>query len=864
MTYQEFLESKAVAAPERGFAGVANLNPSLKPHARDIAAWMIRGGNRACFASFGLHKTSIQLQVCESLLDAQVGPSALVVCPLGVRREFKREQIARGFKRAPVYVRTNEEYETGFAEGHRLFLTNYERVRDGQLDPNLFAVCTLDESAVLRSYGSKTFQTFLPLFDRVPYKFVATATPSPNRFKELIHYAGFLGVMDTGQALTRFFKRDSQTAGNLTIHPHKEREFWLWVSTWATFITKPSDLGYSDDEYILPPLDIHRHRLPVDHATAGYDSWGQGKLLRNAATSLGDAAREKRESLSARVQRAKEIIDGAGPERVWIIWCELEDERRAITKALPGVECIWGSQDIDTREAIVERFAEGRLRLFGTKPSLSGSGSNFQEFCYSNIFLGLGYKFADFIQSIHRTQRFGQQHVVEVHLIYTESEDPVYETLMAKWRQHDALHTTMANIIHEFGLNQGKATEEMRRSIGIARQEAKGDLYTTVNNDNVIELQNVASSSIDLIVTSWPFSTHYEYVESYNDYGHNDGDKGFFEQMEFLTPELMRVLAPGRLYCVHAKDRIVYGSVSGDGMYTVNPFSDKCVAHLIRQGFRYCGRITVVTDVVRENNQTYRLGWTENSKDGTKMGVGSPEYVLLFRKLPTDQANSYADVPVVKAKEDYSRARWQFDAHSLWRSNGNRFLRPEEIAEMPMDQLRKLWHQYSASRVYDFGEHVQIAEEMEKRGILPASFMALDPPNTGSPWVWDDVTRMRTLNTEQGRKGWEQHVCPLQLDIIERLIERYSNPGELVLDPFSGLGSVPYAAILKGRRGYGIELNTSYWKDSCAYCRGAEQQVTMPTLFDMDGLEPHRMTDSELTILGAQDECKEMALKPKG
>jgi hypothetical protein len=207
-SYREFLESKSVIAVERGYDGPVTLNPDLKPHARDIAAWMIRGGARACFASFGLHKTSIQLQVCESLLDVFPGNCALIVCPLGVRREFRKEAVARGFQRRPVYVATNEEFERLCAEGHELFLTNYERVRDGALDPNRFLICSLDEAAVLRSFGSKTYQTFLPLFDKVKFKFVATATPSPNRYKELIHYAGFLGVMDTGQALTRFFKRD--------------------------------------------------------------------------------------------------------------------------------------------------------------------------------------------------------------------------------------------------------------------------------------------------------------------------------------------------------------------------------------------------------------------------------------------------------------------------------------------------------------------------------------------------------------------------------------------------------------------------------------------------------------------------------
>ena len=302
---------------------------------------------------------------------------------------------------------------------------------------------------------------------------------------------------------------------------------------------------------------------------------------------------------------------------------------------------------------------------------------------------------------------------------------------------------------------------------------------------------------------------------------------------QFLTPQVIRCLKPGRMYCVHTKDRIRYGSVTGLGMYSVNRFSDKCADHLESQGLICCGRITVVTDVVRENNQTYRLGWSENAKDGTKMGVGSPEYILLFRKLPTDRSDSYADAPVAKSKEDYTRARWQFDAHAFWRSSGDRFLSPEECAEIPMDALRKAWLKYSRSKVYDFGEHVRIAAELEKRGILPSSFMALEVANPGAPNVWDDVTRMRTLNSEQARKGWEQHVCPLQLDIVERLIERYSNPGETVLDMFGGIGTVCYKSVLMGRRGYSIELNGQYHRDAVAYARSAEQKILTPTLFDV-------------------------------
>ena len=253
--------------------------------------------------------------------------------------------------------------------------------------------------------------------------------------------------------------------------------------------------------------------------------------------------------------------------------------------------------------------------------------------------------------------------------------------------------------------------------------------------------------------------------------------------------------------------------------------------HGRKHGFDYMGLITIVTDVVRENNQTYRLGWSEQCKDGTKMGVGSPEYVVLFRKPQTDRSRGYADVPVAKSKDQYTRAQWQVDAHAFWRSSGNRQITAEELSALGPDKLAKLFTDYTLQQVYDYEFHVRIGKELEARGALPSTFMSL-APGSHHPDVWHDVTRMLTLNSEQSRRAVEKHVCPLQFDIVDRLIERYSNPGETVYDPFCGLGTVPYRAILKGRRGGGSELNPAYFMDQVHYLRAAERQVAMPSLFD--------------------------------
>ncbi len=831
--YHSFLQSKIVKAPVSGLdVKTADIHPALFPHQRDIAAWALRGGLRAVFAQFGLGKTLIQLEIARQVLNHESG-RFLIVCPLSVVQEFQSDAKILDLP-APAYVRTRDEvqeYESG------ILLTNYERVRDGDIDPLDFVGVSLDEASVLRGYGTKTYQTFLPKFADVRYKFVATATPSPNRFKELIHYAGFLGVMDTANALTRFFQRNSTKAGDLTLYPHKEREFWFWVSSWAVFLHKPSDLGYSDEGYDLPKLKVIEHRLGVDHTEAGTDSRGQVKAFRDAALSLPEAAREKRESLQVRVDKVVDIVGAGDPDDHWLIWHDLESERKALEKAFAGerklgqFHSVYGSQNIEDRENLIREFGDGAYRILATKPVIAGSGCNFQRHCHKAVFMGIGRKFNDFIQAIHRIHRFLQGQAVEIHLIYTESEDRIYESLMRKWAQHDELVDRMREIIKGYGLNQINKTDVLARTIGLDRMEKKGDYYTVVNNDAVLEVPGLASDSVKMICTSIPFGTQYEYCPSYNDFGHNIDNNRFFEQMDFLIPELYRVLEPGRIAAIHVKDRIQFGSVTGKGCYTMDRFSDKTADAFERHGWLFCGRITVTTDVVRENNQTNRLGWTRNATDSSVMSVGMPEYVLLFRKPQTDMSRSYADVPVTKDKAEYTRGQWQVDAHAYWRSSGNRLLTPEEWAGLDMSRIGDTWNDFSLNNVYDYDYHVRCSVVLEKQGALPSSFMLFAPPSP-SPHVWTDILRMDTLNAEQSRRRQENHVCPLQLDLVERLIGRYTNPGDIVLDPFSGLGTVPYQAVAMDRRGYGIELNPEYWTYSCRYMHEIEYKKSVPTLFD--------------------------------
>jgi hypothetical protein len=982
--YEAFLRAKFDFHADYGFdVDPADLSPCLLPHQRDIVRWAIKGGRRAIFASFGLGKSVIQLEILRLIVAHLAGEGhrarALIVCPLGVRQEFVRD--ARDLLGLAVtFVRHSAE-----VAGDGIYLTNYESIRDGRLDPDLFDAVSLDEASVLRSYGSKTYQGFLQLFRNTTYRFVATATPSPNKYKELIHYSAFLGIMDSGQALTRWFQRDSTKANNLTLFPHKAEEFHVWLHSWAIFLLRPSDLGYSDSGYDLPELEVIWHELPNKAGEGIPDRDGQGRIFRDSALGVSAAAREKRDTLPERVAQLMALVDahqkgiddqpgllrgeqGAGKspsssiqagqsgegegitaavcavtqrpgntprlrqrllsseqsgsdapsanlrteetlrvdqgglridadrtERIVldlpkadgaasrrprsrnrsgtgaavppvqhgnrvaggrssdvgegdrvsdqiVIWCDLNDEQTAIERALDArgltYSSIDGSMPTEEAEQRMEEWRDRRTYALIGKPVMLGQGVNLQQ-CNRAIFVGVTHKFNNVIQASHRIHRFGQTRPCRVDFIYAESEREVVKTLRRKWAQHKELTAQMSDLIRKHGLDQVSIAKDLERSLGIERVEMSGEGWAMVNNDCVAETSTMEAGSVGLVVTSIPFANQYEYTPSYNDFGHTESNEHFWAQMDFLTPELLRILQPGRIYACHVKDRINFGNVTGAGYSTVSPFHAEAIMHGIGHGFEYMGMVTVVTDVVRENNQSYRLGWSENAKDGTKMGVGSPEYVLLFRKPQTDRTRGYADEPVVKSKDDYSRARWQIDAHAFWRTGGNRLLTAEDMRGLSTGQRMKLFEEWTLHNLYDYEVHVRIGEDLDGKagmGVLPATFMMLAPASP-HPDVWTDINRMRTLNSEQARRNLAMHVCPLQLEITDRLIERYSNPGDLVVDPFAGLGTVPVRALRLGRRGRGVELNPEYFGDAVRYLTAEEMRAGTPSLFDLIEME---------------------------
>lgn len=593
--------------------------------------------------------------------------------------------------------------------------------------------------------------------------------------------------------------------------------------------------------YDLPPLEVTWHEVatpPGVYATPDRD--GQGRLVADASLGVSDAAAAKRNTLPERLDVLAAILAGwdrnNNLDQV-VIWVELNREQEAVEKLLAdrGITyaSVHGGLDTDEVETRLEQWRNGDTVALIAKPVQLGEGVNLQR---SNkaVFLGVSFKFADTFQALHRIRRFGQHRTCDVHFIYAEAERSVKEVLGRKWAQHDQTAEVMAKIIAEHGLSQTSLSEALTRTVGVERVSIESDRWQMACNDTVLEADHVEDGSVGLIVTSIPFGTLYEYSAAVEDFGHSADAEAFWAQMDYLTPRLLRMLAPGRVYACHVKDRIVFGNVTGAGYSTVYPFHAEAILHTMRHGFDFLGQITVVTDVVRENNQSYRLGWSEQCRDGTRMGCGTPEYVLLFRKPQSDRTRGYADIPVTKDKAEYSRSRWQVDAHGFWRDSGDRYLTAEDFDELSSGQRSRLFDEWTRTHVYDHELHVEIGERIDSKGQLPATFMLLAPASHHPDvWVESEIVRMRTLNTTQAQKGADLHVCPMPFGIVDRLIRRFSNEDDLVYDPFAGIGTVPLRAVTLGRRGRGVELNRAYWADAVDYLRAADAKADVPTLFDV-------------------------------
>lgn len=444
-SYETFLASKHLRDDWHGFdvAPVA-LHPRPFPFQQEIIRWALKKGRAALFLDTGLGKTLIQLEWARHVA-AYTGRKVLILTPLAVAHQFVREAAAMDLQAA--YCRSQDQADASDAA---VIITNYEMLK--AFDPAAFAGVSLDESSILKNFTGKTRVELTNAFRDTPFRLCATATPAPNDYLELGNHADFLGVMPANEMIMRWFINDTMQAGNYRLKGHAARDYWRWVASWAACVSKPSDLGYPDDGYELPPLSIHQHRVEVDHTRA----WESGHLFLSSALSATALWKDKRATAAARCLQVASIVN-ARPDVSWAVWCDTNDEADILLSLLPAADTVEvrGSQSVAEKERKLVAFATGEKRIIITKADITAFGVNWQH-CSHTALTGVTYSMERMYQLLRRFYRFGQRSEVHAHIVVAETEDDVLATVRHKEEQHRAMQAAMTAAMREVGLLANK------------------------------------------------------------------------------------------------------------------------------------------------------------------------------------------------------------------------------------------------------------------------------------------------------------------------------------------------------------------------------------------------------------------------
>jgi hypothetical protein len=722
--YQEFLARKAVTHAATGIAHVPELSAQLFPFQRDITRWALTKGRAALFEECGLGK-SWQAIEWARVVSAYTGRPVLILTPLAVAQQFVREGQKLGVE--VTNLRDNPSCVTG------VLVTNYEQIENLLHMLPLLGGVVLDESSILKAYDGKTRTMLIESFQHVPFRLACTATPSPNDVTELGNHAEFLGAMSRVEMLATFFCHDGGDTSVWRLKGHAEKDFWQWVRTWAVCLSKPSDMGYSDDGYDLPPLNLREHIIDVDQQMAR----NAGLLFAFEAATLSEQREVKKASIGERVALAAKLVNDTQGQ--WLVFCDLNDESAALTKAITGAVEVKGADTAAHKEDTIMAFADGVIRVVVSKSSIIGFGVNLQN-CAQMVFVGSDHSYEKFHQTVRRCWRFGQKRAVDVHIVRTSADGRVAHNLERKRLEHQAMVKGMVSAVD----SDTGARKRIDHVEGVSESGAGWEMR---QGDCVELVRGMSDNSVGFSVYSPPFASLYTYSDSDRDMGNCKDHDVFFEQYSFLLAELFRVTQPGRLSSVHCM--IMPTSKVRDGQIGLTDFPGRIIAAHVAAGWVYHSDVVIWKDPVTAMQRTKALGllWKQIQKDSCMSRMGLPDRVVTFRKPGTN------DNPVCHSK-----------------------------AEFPVDQ----WQRWA------------------------------------SP-VWDDINPSDTLQYMSAREEKdERHICPLQLEVIRRCVNLWSNRGDLVLSPFAGIASEGHVSLKEGRKFLGCELKPSYFKQAVANLRAAQ------------------------------------------
>lgn len=762
--YEVFLSSKAIRTVASGIdVNDSQIHPVLFPFQRDVVKWACRKGRSAVFLDTGLGKTYVSLEWARLIVK-----KTLIVAPLSVARQTVR--MAGDINLTVHYVRHQSDVDA--LPDENLFITNYEMVEE--FDPDKFGAVILDESSILKALDGKTRRKLTEMFSDTPYRLCCTATPAPNDQSEIGNHAEFLGICKMPEMLAMFFinanKQDEYAVdlgnGNKGIvrtkHSNKEGQEWRlrnhgkqafyrWLSSWAISLRMPSDLGYDDDGFVLPPLNVRPIFVDVDYKP-------DDQLFFTKLKGIQDRHDVRRGTLEARLEVMADIVNGSAEQ--FIVWCGLNQESKAAHKAIPDSVEVTGADSPEHKAELIEAFQDGNHRVLVTKGKIAGFGMNFQN-AANMVFLGLNDSWEMYYQCIRRVWRFGQQSPVTVYIVLSEAEREIYDNVMKKEliaREMAAELIKNVKLFEEEDLGMTHVSEDAYRE-----DTVQGDGWTAMLGDSCKRLAELDDDSVDLSVYSPPFADLYTYSNTDRDLGNSRDWDEFFDHYQFIIDQILRVTKPGRLTCVHVAD--IPAMSMKDGYIGMRDFPGEVVRAYERGGWVFVGRAVV-------------------AKNPQAQAIRTKAKALLFAQLRKDSSESRPAI---------------LDQILLFKNPGENAVPVTPVDNGEMDN--ETWIDWAGG-------------------------------------IWTGIQESDTLQFTTARdKDDEKHICPLQLGTIERCIKLYSNPGEMVLSPFMGIGSEIYQAVRFGRQGIGIELKESYWRVAVKNLQSAEREAKTEDLFSRVGIE---------------------------
>ena len=725
--YNEFLEMKKTQKIVSGFqVEDADLNPILFDFQKYCVKRALLVGKFALFEDCGLGKTIQQLEWADKVSKYTQRP-VLILAPLAVISQTIEEANKFGYS---VSEYDNEDCDNG------LFISNYDNLEN--IDASLFGGVVLDESSILKNFAGKTRTALIEAFQNTPYKLACTATPSPNDTTEICNHAEFLNVMSRTEMLAMYFVHDGGSTSDWRLKGHAKQSFWDFVSTWAVMLNKPSDIGFDDAGYNLPPLKVIEEMVITPKKN-------NGLLFNESAVSATEYHKELRATYKLRLDRVAEIVSNS--DENFIIWIGHDEEGKYLRSLLPDAVEVKGSDSKEYKKDKLLGFGRGEFRILITKLKIAQFGLNYQN-CHNQIYASLDFSFEATYQGIRRSYRFGQTESVNIYLVTTDTMANVKDSFENKQRAFKEMQASMTeamnrNIKNKLSLQKMEVTNQY-----------KSDKCDIRLGDCVQLIRDVPSESIGFSIFSPPFAELYTYSDKLEDMGNSKDYKEFFTAFKFLVKELYRVMWSGRNVAVHCMDLPI--QKGKEGYIGLRDFSGMILQAFQEVGFIYHSRVTIWKNPVTEMQRTKALGLLHKQvkKDAAMSRVGIPDYLMIFRKDGEHEHPVHCDIDV------------------------------------------DTWQKFA------------------------------------SP-VWMDINYSNTLNGANARDDSdEKHICPLQLDTIDRAIRLWSNEGDTVLTPFLGIGSEVHEAIKLKRFGIGFELKDSYFNEAVKNCRKIEQEVFQKSLFD--------------------------------